>query len=239
MFSAYLFCLMVGGFFVVISAFGGHHDEGDAVGDGHLHLDAASDHGHQLQLDMQSDLAHLPVAGHQGPEDAGDHDHPPATTTDHAPLGASVGWLLLSFRFWTYAACFFGLTGVLLATLTTTGPIVTGLLATGAGLGCGVTASVVLRAMRAHSSSSDVTLDDLLGATGKLEFPLAPGRTGKVRIERRGHIHDLLARSGEREALGADVPVVVVGFENDEAIVVHAGRLLGGPGGDSNREGET
>lgn len=237
MFSAYLFCLVVGGFFVLTSALGGHDDGGDAVGDGHLHLDAgAGQAGHHIQLDMQSDLAHLPAAHHPG----GDLPQTlPVHRGEPSPVEIGMGWLLLSFRFWTYAACFFGLTGVLLSTLTSTGALFTAALASGAGLGCGATASAVLRAMRRHLSSSDVTQDDLTGATGTLLIPLEPGRTGKVRIERRGQFHDLLARSGEREPLGADVPVVVIGFEKGEAIVVHAGRLRGGPGGDPTTEGET
>lgn len=226
MISIYVFCFVVGGFFVGASLLGGHHDpDSGGLLDGLEH--ASPDQvAETLQLDMQTDLALLPP-GHIEGEHAVD-----LLKTDLVP---SVGGktyhparVLLSMRFWTFGSCFFGMTGGLLTLLTSVGALATLAISTLMGLGCGGVAAWVVGALRASEVSGHVSREDYIGALGCVLVPIAPGRTGKVRCTLRGHTEDLLARAREKSELGEGAEVLVLGFDGNEAVVVHAGRFISG-----------
>jgi membrane protein implicated in regulation of membrane protease activity len=228
--SVYLFCLFVGGFFVGSSVLAGGHDAGADVGADGLHLGSASpdEVAHTLHLDMDTELAHLPV----GP--AADHAsevvHAGPGTAGHGAGGADAAWLpLSSVRFWTFGSCFFGMTGSLLTWLGAAGPAVTLALSVAMGAGCGSAASWAIRKLRQSEVSGHVGHDDYVGAIGTVVVPIAPGRTGKVRCTLKGLTEDLLARTDEKGDLAEGTKVLVVGFEDREARVVHAGRLAASP----------
>lgn len=234
MISVYLFCFVVGGFFVGASVFGAHHDAG---GDGIFHgLEGASPDqvAHALHVDMHTELAQLP-AGHVEGEHAVD-----LLQTDMVPAVRERKFhparALLSFRFWTFGSCFFGMTGLALSLLTGVGPFATLLVSAAMGAGCGGAASWVIGTLRATEVSGHVTHDDYIGAVGTVLVPIAPGRTGKVRCMLRGHTEDLLARAQESSDLAEGTEVLVLGFEDGEAVVVHAARLLSGMSRRAKRE---
>jgi hypothetical protein len=47
--------------------------------------------------------------------------------------------------------------------------------------------------MTKHSASSEVASTELVGATGTLLLPVAPGQSGKVRVEIKGRAEDFIA----------------------------------------------
>lgn len=226
MISVYLFCFVVGGFFVGASVFGGHHDpDGGGLIDG-LHGASPDQVAHALHVDMHTDLAHLPAAHVEGEHavDLLQSDMLPAVRARSFHPART----LLSFRFWTFGGCFFGMTGLALSYLTGVGPLVAFAVSSLMGGACGGAASWVIGALRATEVSGHVTHDDYIGAVGTVLVPIAPGRTGKVRCTLRGHTEDLLARAQESSELSEGTEVLVLGFEDGEAVVVHAARLLSG-----------
>jgi membrane protein implicated in regulation of membrane protease activity len=164
-----------------------------------------------VQLFMGGDSGHGDAGGHDahpalgGGEHAhGDHAH---AGDSHAGLASAV-LVLLSLRFWVFAAFAFGLTGTAIRMLGLASPLLALLLALAAGLGAGALAVWVFRALARSESSSAVAPDDLIGQLGRVLVPLAPGATGKVRLELRGQAVDMLATTDD-VGIGAGELVLV------------------------------
>lgn len=248
MFDVYLFSTLVGGFFVAAAAFSGGDDmdhdhdfdadhdfdvdhEFDADHDVGLALDAGPSEGIAglleagLEVDMDTDLADLPS------EPLGiEHALELADGQDLDPpeLAGDAAWVpLLSFRFWTYALCFFGLTGGLLTQLSPAHPTVVLALALFMGSTCGYTASWTLRRLRKVQGAETIGHTHYRGSVGKVLIPVGAGKTGKVRCTIRGQDHDLLATSDEAGVLTKGTEVLVLDFDGESADVVHAARLMG------------
>ncbi|HZG38524.1 MAG TPA: hypothetical protein VEZ50_07560 [Nodosilinea sp.] len=127
-------------------------------------------------------------------------------------------WLpFLSLRFWTFALCFFGLTGLL---LTRTQPaLASGLVALIAvcmGLLCGLMAALVLRSLGRSPVSSLIRPDELAGQLGTVEIPFDTHSRGKVSLSRGGSTVSFLAVTQEERAFGAGETVLVVGLERNQ-----------------------
>jgi membrane protein implicated in regulation of membrane protease activity len=154
------------------------------------------------------------MGGDSGHGDAGGHDtHPALQDGDHDHGGAhgglaSAALVLLSLRFWVFAAFAFGLTGTAIRVLGLASPFVALLLAVLAGLGAGALAVWVFRALARSESSSAVAADDLIGQIGRVLVPLGPGTTGKVRLDLRGQAVDMLATTDD-VGIGAGELVLV------------------------------
>ena len=105
----------------------------------------------------------------------------------------------LSLRFWTFALCFFGLTGILVSLAQP--ELVSGLVALIAsvmGLLCGTAAAFVLRALGSNQVNSLTRPDELAGQIGTVEIPFDANSRGKVRLRHsRGYsrLFCLLPRS--------------------------------------------
>src|SRR4051794_32524985 len=73
----------------------------------------------------------------------------------HETDGESAFWaVVLSFRFWTFAALGFGMSGSLIHLFKLAGPVATALIAGGAGLASGLFAALAFRALSRGSSST-------------------------------------------------------------------------------------
>jgi membrane protein implicated in regulation of membrane protease activity len=160
--------------------------------------------------------------------DAGHADH------DGDGHGAGGGMLpiFVSLRFWTFALFGFGMTGTLLYYLQLASRSLTLILALAMGLGIGLIASLVFRALYATETTSGGDHDAVVGAVGRVLVPVTKERRGKVRIEVKGQLQDVLASTDDVELpLGARVLV-----EEVRGSVVHVSRLpaeLLGSRGDS------
>lgn len=182
----YLISLIVGGFFVLLSIFGGgeHDSEVDADAD--------------VDVDVDSDLA-------------ADHD---AHFGDHGgDISAGVGLVdLLSIRALFLFAAFFGLTGVLLNLLGTSEPLVA-ILSVATGLVCGLGGNYIIKRFAYAQVSSNVTTNELKGRTAQVLLPFRAKEKGKISVVAKGQRLQLTARplddeSAEAFQRGDDVVIV-------------------------------
>lgn len=240
--NLYLFCLLVGGFFVGAAALHGQDTEADHGAEGDhdlgdpldLHIDvaagAAEGAAGSLALDMDSELAALPDLSGLQAEHAADLLAPEAGETSGGFMeagGAEAVWMpVLSLRFLTYGSCFFGLTGLVLGATGLAGPGLTLGLASGMGFACGYAASWLFRRLRSDRGARAMGSQHTVGVLGTVLVPVGTARPGKVRCRLRGQDFDLIATSMDKGDLDRGTRVLVVGFEDDAAQVVHAGRLL-------------
>src|SRR5690606_37870498 len=110
--------------------------------------------------------------------------------------GAAV---LLSLRFWTYAALAFGMVGAPLHYFDLASATLTFVLALASGLASGAFATYVIRALRHASTTTTSNLEESVGQIGRVLVPCARGRVGKVRLVLKGHAIDALATTDEEE----------------------------------------
>lgn len=191
--SIYLISLIVGGFFVLLSIFGG-----DAEADSDVDFD--------LDADADFDL------------DAGDSDFDMATD-----IGAGPGFVdLFTIRALFLFAAFFGLTGTLLS-LTDLNPVMTAVLSASLGLMIGLGGNYIIKRVGYEQVSSDITTADMKGVTGKVLIPFSAGERGKVSLVVKGNQLRLIARSLDENSTEEFAPgdeVVVVRTDNGVVEVV-------------------
>lgn len=203
--TVYLVSLIVGGFFVLLSIFGG-----DADTDADTDFDFDTDTDFDLDADFDAD------ADFDTDADGGDTDF-------HAEVGAGPGLVdLFTIRALFLFAAFFGLTGALLSWAGTGEPLTAGLAAS-IGLLVGLGGNYLIKRVGYAQVSSDVTLADMRGLTGKVLIPFSAGERGKISLIVKGNQVRLIARplddnSDEEFAPGEEV--VVVRTENGVAEVV-------------------
>jgi hypothetical protein len=201
-----------GGVFVLLALLGGHSlDSGAPDLDGHL-------------FDLPS--LHLPAADGQTDSDA-DHDlelvDAPADGRRRRSLGLFILSLFTSLKFYTFALCFFGLTGLVLSNLSM--PLPAGAiaaLAVSMGLVCGTLVSGSLQFLRRRRVDSLVRCQDLVGLSGTVEIPFDADSRGKVRLLVKGSTVDFIAYTDDQRALRPGDPVLIVGTENNRLWVVAA-----------------
>ncbi|MBI4859431.1 MAG: hypothetical protein HY815_04115 [Candidatus Riflebacteria bacterium] len=237
MLAIYIATLLFGGFFVGMSvlsgmegghgghdALGGAHDAHDGIGGLHLemgHADAGN-LAETLHLDMSADVPALPdgdiTAEHVTDLVHAAHNVP--TVADSSPRFVP----FLSIRFWTFGACFFGMTGTIL-TLLKADPIVCVVLSALMGGGSGLTVTALINRLQRDQFSSHMTERDYPGLLGRVIVPIRTGQSGKIRCQARGQIIDLIAESDEKMPLEKEMQVLVIEYKDGVARVVHAGRL--------------
>jgi membrane protein implicated in regulation of membrane protease activity len=192
--TIYLICLLVGGFFVLLSMFGG--------GDTDVDADVGGDIGADLDVDIDADS---PLHG------------------GSATAGAGPGLVdVFSVRALFLFAAFFGLTGTALSLLDSGEPLTT-ILALLVGLATGLGGNYVIQRVGYDHISSDVTSTDLKGQTGRVLVPFDGERKGKISIVARGHRLQLVARAFENQTIDAFQPgdeVVIVRVDGAIAEVV-------------------
>ena len=178
--SIYLISLIVGGFFVLLSIFGGGDQESDVDHD--LSLDA--DHDVDLSFDADTD-SDFDV----------DHD----LSFDGDLHGGPDLVDIFSIRALFLFAAFFGLTGVTLGALGTAEPL-NGILSASTGLLVGLGGNWFIKRFAYQQVSSQVTTAALEGRTATVLLPLESDRKGRILLEAGGRKMELTARLFE----GAD-----------------------------------
>jgi membrane protein implicated in regulation of membrane protease activity len=124
--------------------------------------------------------------------------------TDHGhDSAAALGWApVTSIRFWVFLFAFGGAAGFALTQLGSS-QLESGVGAVGVGWLSGTLAVAIIRALTKRSVSSEVGIAQLVGVTGTLLLPVAPGKPGKVRVELGGHAEDYVANVVDD---GGDLP---------------------------------
>jgi hypothetical protein len=115
--------------------------------------------------------------------------------TDHGGhVGdAGIGWApITSLRFWVFLLAFGGAVGYALERIGESQAIAAGG-AIGIGWVSGVMAVAIIRSLSRKSGSSEIVANELVGVTGQLVLPAAPGKPGKVRVDVKGRLVDYVA----------------------------------------------
>lgn len=163
--------------------------------------------------------------GHDAPDhggfDHGDLDH------DHDAHADAHLWIpFLSLRFWTYFFAAFGIVGLMLTRFVAVGEPATGIIAGGTGLVAGLLISALMRVARRMETDSSAKTQDFLGATGIVVVAIRPSSEGKIRVNIKGEIIELLAQPSEGETLEIGSEAVIITMENDRARVMSRASLL-------------
>ena len=198
----YGICFVVGGIFVFLAAVGGL-DGVDLAGDFDGDFDVAID------SDGDGNLDDIDFGTHLGETFAALRNR---------------WWLpLLSLRFWTFALCFFGLTGLLLNGLQPDlDRWLVALIALVMGFFCGLVASLVLRSLSRQSVSSLIRPDELTGQIATVEIPFDAHSRGKVYLRLRGSTVSFFAMTQEEREFQLGDTVLVVGLEHNKLWVAAA-----------------
>jgi hypothetical protein len=130
----------------------------------------------------------------------------------HADFG--LAWAPFgSLRFWVFLFTFGGGAGYALTKLGSSS-VIAGVGAGAVGWMAGALAVTVIRSMTKHSASSELAAAELVGSTGTLTLPAAPGVPGKVRVEINGRAEDFVANvveDGGNLPTGTTVLIVAEG----------------------------
>ncbi len=128
------------------------------------------------------------VLGGKDTDHGGHHAHGDAG----GGFGIGAMFPVASLRFWVFLFAFGGAAGLVLTALDSSVAIA----AIGAGVigwVAGVVAVTAIRTLSKNSVSSELNNADLVGTSGKLVLPVGPNQPGKVRIDHKGKIEDLVA----------------------------------------------
>src|SRR5262245_56993423 len=154
--------------------------------------------------------------GHGGAD--GDHD---AQGHGHG-LADSVGQVLplASLSFWTYFLGAFGLSGLLLTWLGS--PLSWGVapVASAVGYVAGLFSTQLVRRLRRSETDSSVRAGELVGTVARVLLPVGKEHPGKVRVQVKGKLVDLIASSDDDPPLGPGRTVVVHEVQDDGAVKV-------------------
>ncbi len=196
--AIYLICLLVGGFFVLLSMLGGGDTDADVDFDG------------EIDVEFETEIE-------------GDFDTQADTISGADMADAGPGLVdLLSVRALFLFAAFFGLTGTALSLLGSSEPM-TAVLATVVGLVTGLGGNYIIKRVGYAHISSDVESRELKGMTGKVVVPFDGQEKGKISLVARGHRLQIMARAFENQTIDTFRPgddVVVVRFDGAVAEVV-------------------
>lgn len=127
------------------------------------------------------------------PADAGDHH---------------VGSVLLSLRFYMFAALGFGIVGAPVTWLGASSPALTFAVALGTGLGLAAVLSFAFRKVGSVATSSIVSANELVGRIGRVLIACEKGRPGKVRLSVQGQIVDYVATTDDERLEPGRVVIV-------------------------------
>ncbi len=218
--SVYWFFLVIGGAFVVLSTIGGDLFDGADV-DADLDLDVNADFDLDAELDADIDADVDTDANFQVDTDV---DLLRDRRKRRFPRWLSI---LLSFKFWTFGGCFFGLAGILLSA---TQPELSGLtvliFALATGVICGVALVSALRGLKYRQVDSLVRNEDFAGLIGTVELPFDSMSKGKVFLEVGGSTLHLVAQTDEKIEFRPGDSVLVVGRTENRLWVVSSDHKL-------------
>ena len=194
MLTLYLACLIGGGIFVGLSVFSGVDDGADLDVDQGLDLDA------EVDVTLEG-LEHGSVA---------DASH---GLRDARHRGERLWLPVMSLRFWTFGAAFFGMTGTVLTTLDLSAEPLTLTLSTLLGVSVGTASAAIVRMLRRPVGQQRLGAQHFTGTTGELLVRLKPHGVSKVRVHSGGGSHELLAVCDDGVELDKGAKVVVLGLD--------------------------
>ncbi|MEE9385744.1 MAG: NfeD family protein [Nannocystaceae bacterium] len=207
--SFYIFWLVLGAILIGASIF---FSGNDADADADVDVDA------EVDVDVDVDAADVDVHTDSAGQD---RDH----GLDRAGgEGSLVGFAasLLSLRFWTFFATFFGATGLVLDGLDLVeSSQVTAGLAVGMGVLVGQGAVAVFRAMARDEVGTAASEADYIGQTARVLMAVSDGRQGKIRIQIRGTTVDLLATTTDDLGFEEGDEALVIDMDGTRAVVSH------------------
>lgn len=224
MFYAYVFCLIVGGAFVLLSILSGL---GDADMDFDADMDADFDADFDADVDADFDVDADADADFDADADA-DVEHGTGGSGDVEVFLKKRFNPLYSFKFWTFFLAYFGLTGVVFEYFelmqSTIGVFA---LSMGLGLFAGLFSSYLMYAVNKGSVSAGVTDRDYIGSSAKVTLPLTKKERGKVRMRVKGKMIEMPAESADDDEVifDLDEECFVLEVEDGVAQVVHASAL--------------
>lgn len=224
MLYAYVFCLIVGGAFVLLSVMSGLGDadvdmdtdfdaDFDADVDADMDMDVDADFDADAEMDMDADADAETSTGGSG-------DVEVVLKRRFNPL--------VSFKFWTFFLAYFGLTGVVFeffglmeSTIGIFG------LSMGLGLFAGLFSSYLMHAVNANAVSEGVTERDYVGSAAKVTLPVTGRERGKVRMMVKGKMIEMPAESADEDEVVFDLDeeCFVLGVEDGVAKVIHPSAL--------------
>jgi len=127
-------------------------------------------------------------------------------------------WSLTSIRFWTFFLAFFGLTGLSLEGLgLIDNSYVTLGLAIMTGLVTGYGAAGVIRWLSRDTSGVAATSSDYVGKSVRVVVPVQAGHTGKVRLQLKGQLVDVLAFADDDENFASKDEAMIIEMDGTRA----------------------
>lgn len=136
---------------------------------------------------------------------------------------SDVFWILRSFRFWMFFLAFFGLTGVTLDGLGLVDtPWITAVLSVAMGAIAGGGAATAFRMLAGDETAEAAGASDYVGKSAKVLVAPKRGSVGKVRVEVKGQLVDLLATT--EDEIGADDEVLVIEMDGTRARIARLER---------------
>ncbi len=209
MLTLYMACLIGGGIFVALSVFSGLDKDVDFDAD-------QGDLSDFDAVDVASDVdAELSLSGHGSLADTG---HGLERSKGAAPKRL---WLpFMSFRFWTFGAAFFGMTGTVLSLMALSSEPLTLALSSGVGLLVGSASAYVIRLLQRPVGQTRVRASDITGASGVLLFNLSADGLSKVRLEGFGGSQELIAVAEGDIELAKGARVIVIGLDEEGRVRV-------------------
>ncbi len=203
----YLGSFIFGGVFVLLSVLAG-------LGDADVDFDADADFDVDMDADVDADF-----------DVDADADADQALDVETRVGRKYRPWF--SFKFYTFAACFFGLTGLFLS-LIGMGESLFGIsLSAGMGLLAGITVSYLLHLAGSEAAAVRATKErEFLGAQAKVLLPIKEGERGRIRVTIGGRTVDMRAET-EEEGVVLDMndECFVLDIEEDVAKVIDAKSL--------------
>jgi membrane protein implicated in regulation of membrane protease activity len=218
MLTIYSLCFAIGGVFVLLAMLGGLD---------HFDVDYDFDHAADLAVFLDTDVefadpGHDPQTAPNVPRRASRRDR--FANRPRTPWG----WLgiIQNLKFWTFGICFFGLTGLVLSNLSMPLPaVMVAIAAVIMGILCGGLVSGSLRALRRQQADSLIRSVDLVGSAGTVEVPFNASSRGKVRLQIKSSILDLIAYTDEAKEFQLGEQVLVVSTDQNRLWVVSADSL--------------
>lgn len=206
MISVYWFCFLFGGFFVALAAIGGLDSAFEAEFDADIDADFDAEMAPDVDADVEA------PSDFDIPEPAGDRRR---------------FWLpITSFKFWTFGLCFFGMTGLVLQWISPGLPGFWQLaLSIGMGLFLGTAIAAILRQLRHRQVDSLVRSTDLVGLQGVVVLPLDVQSRGKVRLEVKNSLLELVAYTDSPRTFQPGEIVVVMRSEGQKLWVISRSEL--------------
>jgi membrane-bound ClpP family serine protease len=132
----------------------------------------------------------------------------------------------LSLRFWTYFAAAFGLSGAALSITQPKSSSSNFLWSLVAGFALGLIVHAIMRAVWRSESTSAAHVEDLIGKEGTLLVAPKDGQPGKVRLDVKGELIDMLALPYSGAVTETGSTVLIVAVEADRAIVARKEDLM-------------